>query len=43
MNDDELIGKVHSAMYHQCQERGYAAPVDVLMDIGVLSKQKYEE
>ncbi len=43
MNDDELISKVHSAMYHQCQERGYAAPVDVLMDIGVLSKQKYEE
>ena len=22
--------------------RGYAAPVDVLMDIGVLSKQDYE-
>lgn len=39
----ELIGKVHSAVYHQCQQRGYAAPVDVLMDVGVLSKQKYEE
>lgn len=43
MNDGELIGKVHSAMYHQCQNRGYAAPVDVLMDIGVLPKQKYED
>ena len=43
MNDGELIGKVHSAMYHQCQARGYAAPVDVLMNIGVLPKQKYEE
>jgi hypothetical protein len=43
MNDGELIGKVHSAMYHQCQARGYAAPVDVLMDIDVLPKQKYEE
>lgn len=43
MDDKELIGKVHSAMYHQCQKRGYAAPVDVLMDIGALPKQKYEE
>ena len=43
MNDGELIGKVHSAMYHQCQNQGYAAPVDVLMDIGVLPKQKYED
>ena len=40
MNDKELIGKVHSAVYHQCQRRGYAAPVDVLMEIGVLPKQK---
>lgn len=43
MTDGELIGKVHSAMYHQCQNRGYAAPVDVLMDIGVLPKQKYRD
>lgn len=43
VTDSELIGKVHSAVYHQCQQRGYAAPVDVLMDVGVLSKQKYEE
>ena len=25
-------------MYHQCQKRGYAAPVDELMDAGVLHK-----
>ena len=43
MNEKELIGKVHSSVYHQCQQRGYAAPVDVLMDIGVLPKQKYED
>ena len=43
MNDKELIGKVHSAVYHQCQRREYAAPVDVLMEIGVLPKQKYED
>ena len=42
VNDRELIGKVHSAMYQQCRKRGYAAPVDVLMDIGILSKQDYE-
>jgi len=43
MNGKELIGKVHSAIDHQCQERGYAAPIDVLMDIGVLPKDKYED
>ena len=42
MNNGELIGKVHNAMYQQCRKRGYAAPVDVLMDIGVLSKENYE-
>jgi uncharacterized protein YaiL (DUF2058 family) len=43
MNNGKLIGRVHSAMYHQCQRWDYAAPVDVLMDIGVLSKKKYED
>jgi hypothetical protein len=38
MNNEELTKKVHSAMYQQCQERGFAAPVDVLMDLGVLQK-----
>lgn len=39
MNDTQLIGAIHSSMYHQCQRRGYATPVDVLMDIGVLAKK----
>ena len=43
MTDKELIGKVHSSVYHQCQSRGYAVPVDVLMDLGVLTKSKYED
>lgn len=43
MKDKDLNGKIHSSMYHQCQERGYATPVDVLMDIGVLPKKKYED
>ena len=43
MNENELIGKIHSSMYHQLQSRGYAAPVDVLIDTGILPKQKYED
>lgn len=43
LKDSELSRKVHAAVYHQCRRRGYAAPVDVLMEIGVLPKQKYEE
>ena len=43
MNNDEIKKMVYAFMDRQCSERGYAAPVDVLMDIGVLSKQKYEE
>lgn len=42
MADSELIGKVHS-MHNQCRTRGYAAPVDVLLDIGVLPKPGYED
>lgn len=29
-------------MYLQCKKRGYATAVDVLMDIGILAKDKYE-
>ena len=42
MNDRDLAAKVHSAMYYQCQNRGFAAPVDILMDIGILKKSDYE-
>lgn len=43
LEDKEIVGKVHSSMYHQLLKRGYATPVDVLMDIGALPKQKYED
>jgi len=43
MKDSELIGKVHNAVYQQCNNRGYAAVVDVLVDVGVLTKTKVEE
>lgn len=43
ITEKQLTGAVHSSMYHQIQDRGYAAPVDVLLDCGVLSKKAYEE
>ena len=42
MNDKELIGKVHSSMYHQLKRKGYATAVDVLIDLEILSKTDYE-
>ena len=43
MNDKEIVGKVHNSMYHQLKTGGVAVPVQVLMDIGVLSKEDYEK
>lgn len=43
MNTSELTKKVNASMSRQCHERGYATPVDVLMDIGALSKKNYED
>lgn len=42
MDDKEIIGKVHSSMYHRLKETGVVAPVDVLMDIGVLTRENHE-
>ena len=42
MNNHELQVKVHSAMYTLIKEKGIASPVEVLMAIGVLSKEDYE-
>lgn len=43
MNNQELIKKVNFSVHQQCWKRGYATPVDVLIDIGYLPKQKYED
>lgn len=43
MTDQTIVSKVQDSMYRQCQKRGYAAPVDVLIDVGVLQESKYEE
>ena len=42
MNDGEMRGKVHSAMYTLVNDKRFASPTDVLMAIGVLSKADYE-
>jgi len=42
MNDKELHNKVTSSMYTLIKEKGNASPVEVLMDIGVLTKENYE-
>ena len=39
----DMPSRIADAMYRQIQSRGYAAPVDVLMDIGVLEKKKYDD
>lgn len=35
--------KVHQAMDQHLQKSGHVAPVDVLMDLGILSKKDYED
>ena len=42
MNNKELYNKVQSAMYTLIKDKGIAAPVDVLILVGVLSKEDYE-
>ena len=42
MNRGEIIGKVHDSMYQQIKATGMASPVQVLMDLGYLSKSDYE-
>ena len=43
MNRANMTGLVHYAMYQNIKSKGYAAPVDVLMVVGVLSKEDYEK
>ena len=42
MNAQQLIKKINEAAVNQRQRRGYIVPVDVLMEMGVLTKQNYE-
>lgn len=42
MNNKEVHSKVSSAMYKLVRDKGVASPIEVLIDIGVLSKEDYE-
>jgi len=42
MNNIELREKVHSAMYALIKKNGVASSVEILIEIGVLSKEDYE-
>lgn len=39
----DMENKIHESMNRQCRKRGYAAPVDVLMDIGYLKRIRYDD
>lgn len=41
MQKENLTGQIHSSIYNQLEKKGFATPVDLLMDIGVLSKEDY--
>jgi len=41
-NDHDLQVKVHSAMYFLIKDKGIASPAEVLISIGVLSREDYE-
>ncbi|MBR0597689.1 hypothetical protein [Sinanaerobacter chloroacetimidivorans] len=42
MNNNKTVGNVHNSMYKQIQKTGIATPVQVLLDLGILSKEDYE-
>ncbi len=42
MNSNDMKGKIHNSMYQQLQKNGIAVPVQVLMDLSILSKEDYE-
>ena len=42
MNDEELCGNVHSAMYSLIEEKGVVSPAEVLIAVGALTKEDYE-
>ena len=39
----DMEKKVKNAMIQECRTRGFAAPVDVLIDIGFLDSKRYED
>jgi len=42
INNSDIIGKVHNSMYQQIKKSGVATPVQVLMDLDVLTVTDYK-
>lgn len=42
MDKKNMVGKIPGAMYQNIRKKGWVSPVDVLLDIGILSKADYE-
>jgi hypothetical protein len=42
MDNKNLKGQVHNAMYQALRKKGWVAPVDILLGMGVLSQANYE-
>ena len=42
MDNKNLKGQVHNAMYQNLRTKGWVAPVDILLGMGVLSQADYE-
>ncbi len=42
MQKENIVGRIHNSIYHNIRNKGYVAPVDVLMDIGVLFKEDHD-
>lgn len=38
-----ITGNIHNAMYKHLLAKGFVAPVDILMEIGVLSKKDHDD
>ena len=42
MQKENIVGQIHNSIYQNIQKKGFVAPIDVLLDIGVLFKEDYE-
>jgi len=42
MDKKNLTAQIHNSMYQNIRKKGWVAPVDVFLHIGVLTKESYE-
>jgi hypothetical protein len=42
MDEKNLTGQIHNAMYQNIRKKGWVAPIDVFLAIGVLTEESHE-